>query len=141
MNPNLDRQPRQPPGRWPYPADDPTTRARKIALMYRAALGTTNPNLRDECDATAVSYGETWMIDRPQIIEPDQEITGDLAAELVHVSESTIRKWATMDHPEQPGRKLLPACGWSGRRRTYLAVNVLAAAAALRRAQHARRTA
>lgn len=120
-------------GRWPYPIDTPLDRARKIALMYRAHLGTANPNLRDQCDQTAASYGETWMLDRPDIIDPDREITGDLAAELAQTSESTIRKWASMEHPDKPGQPLLPAAGWAGRRRTYLAVNVLAAAATVRR--------
>lgn len=139
MNPNLDQQPRQPPGRWPYPTDNPTDRARKIALMYRAALGTANPSMRDQCDQTAQTFGETWAVERPQLIDPDRELTGDLAAELARVSESTIRKWATQTrHPEHPEQPLLKPFGRAGRRNTYLARDVLAAAAAIGRAQHAR---
>jgi hypothetical protein len=137
VNPSLDRQDDRP--RWPYPLDNPVDRARKVALMYRARLGALNPAARDECDQTAASFGETWMLDRPQLVDPNQELTGDQAAELVRVSESTIRKWATQtQHPEKPGERLLKPFGWDGRRRTYLAGAVLEAAAAMGRAQHER---
>jgi hypothetical protein len=139
MNPHLDRQSRQPPGRWPYPTDDATDRARRVALMYRErlrTLGTHGRAAADQCDEVAVGFGETWMVETPVVIDPDRELTGDLAAELVRVSESTIRKWATQtEHPEQPGQPLLKPFGWHGRRRTYLARDVLAAAVALARAR------
>lgn len=134
----LDRQPRQTPGPWPYPLDGEADRARKIALMYRAALGLANRAMRDECDATAAAYGETWMLDRPQIVDPESAVATAEAAALVRVDPQTIRRWACREHPERPGEPLLPRFKMRGRERTYLAVNVLAAAAAVRRAQHAR---
>jgi hypothetical protein len=139
MNPDLDRQPRQPPGRWPYPADDAATRARKVAMMYRAALGVNNWQLRDECDATAVGYGETWMLDRPDIVDPESEVTTAQAAELVNQTPRTIRDWACLEHPEQPGTPLLPRFKMRGRERTYLAGKVLEAAATVARTRHAKR--
>lgn len=125
-------------GRWPHPTDTALDRARKVALMYRAALGTCSPAMRDQCDATAAGFGETWMLDRPQLVDPDQALTTAQAAELVHVQPHTIRQWACRDHPDQPGQPLLPRFKRVGRERTYLARDVLAAAVAVRRTQHAR---
>lgn len=92
MNPNLDRQPRQPPGRWPYPGDSPLTRARKIALMYRAALGAANPNLRDECDATAAAYGETWVAPRLATHNDNDWLNPRDAADYLCTSPDNIRR-------------------------------------------------
>lgn len=125
-------------GRWPYPADSEADKLRRLVLMYRAALGTANPQMRDQCDQTAMSFGETWMLDRPHIVDPDQALTTAQAADLAQVQPHTIRQWACRDHPDQPGQPLLPRFKRVGRERTYLARDVLAAAAAVRRAQHAR---
>lgn len=136
MNPELDEQGRR--GTWPFPLDSEMDRARKVAMMYRARLRALNPAACDEADATAASFGEDWMLTRPQIIEPDQELTTATAAELVNVHVDTIRKWACMRHPEHPDQPLLPRFGRRGKETTYLAERVLAAAVAMRRAQHAR---
>lgn len=132
MNPNLDRQPRQNQRTWPNPVDTPLDRARKIAGMYRARLGALDPAARAECDATAASFGETWMLDQPDIIDPDRELTTIEAAELVNVPAQRIRKWAGLNHPEHADQPLLPRFKMRGRERTYLAANVLAAAALMR---------
>jgi hypothetical protein len=125
-------------GRWPHPYDDPTTIARKAALMYRARLGLADRKARDECDNILASYGQDWMLDRPQIVEPDAEVTTAEAADLVNVSKGVIRQWACKPHPEHPDRPLLPRAGFRGHDRTYKAVDVLAAAVAVRRARQSR---
>lgn len=125
-------------GRWPHPTDTALDRARKVALMYRAALGTCSPAMRDQCDQTAAGFGETWMLDRPQLVDPDQALTTAEAAELVRRTPKTIREWACQEHPERPGEPLLPRFKMRGRERTYLAQHVLAAAAAVARQRHAR---
>lgn len=131
MNPDLDRQDRRNP--WPWPIDTPLDRARKIAGMYRAHLHAAAPALCATVDNTAVSFGEDWMIEKPAIVDPEAELTTAQAAELIHVPIRRIRDWAQAEHPEKPGEPLLPRFKMRGRERTYLAINVLAAAAAIRR--------
>ncbi len=136
MNPDLDRQPRR--GAWPNPVDTALDRARRIAGMYRAQLRTLDLDACDRLDQTAASFGETWMLDKPDVLQPDKDMTTSEAAELVHVSEGTIRKWACWPHPTEPDRTLLPRYGVRNRERTYLAQHVLEAAALVARGQHAR---
>lgn len=137
MNPDLDRQDRTSQRQWPNPVDTPLDRARRIAGMYRTRLKALEPAACAEADAVAVSFGEGWMVDKPDIVEPDAELTTAQAAELVRVNIRRIRDWAQATHPEHPGEPLLPRFKMRGRERTYLAVHVLAAASAMRRYRHA----
>lgn len=136
MNPNLDRQ--NPGTRWPYPLDTALDRARKIAGMYRARLRALDVGACDVLDDTAVSFGEDWMVEKPDVVDPDAELTTAEAAELVRVHPDTIRKWACAQHPTDRNEPLLPRFKKRGRERTYLARHVLEAAAIVRRAQHTR---
>lgn len=90
MNPDLDRQPRQKPGRWPFPGDGPLVRARRVAQMYRAALGAANPAMRDQCDATAVGYGETWAVPRLVTYDDDDLLKPADAADYLCVSTNAL---------------------------------------------------
>jgi hypothetical protein len=139
MNPNLDQQPRHNQRLWPNPADTPLDRARRIAGMYRARLGALDAAARDECDHTAASFGEDWMLEKPDIIDPDRELTAAEAAELVHARPNTIHHWARLNHPDGTGRPLLPRFGWRGRERTFIAGKVLEAASLIGKGQHAAR--
>lgn len=134
MNPELDRQDRS--SLWAAATD--VERARRVALMYRTRLGTLDREACDEADQAAASVGETWMLDKLDILDADKELTTAEAAELAKVPIRRIRDWACLDHPEKPGEPLLPRFKMRGRERTYLAVHVLAAAAAVRRQRHAR---
>jgi hypothetical protein len=136
VNPDRDRQIRRNP--WPNPVDTPLDRARKIAGMYRSRLRALDTAACDVLDETAVSFGEDWMLERPDVVDPDRELTTSEAAELVHVHPDTVRKWACQPHPEHPDLPLLPRFKMRGRERTYLARHILEAAAAVRRAQHTR---
>ena len=131
MKAGYDDQPRR--GAWPNPVDTPLDRARRIAGMYRARLRALDPAAAADCDATAVGFGETWMLERPDIVEPNRELTTAEAAELVNTTPKRIREWACADHPDQPNTPLLPRFKMRGRERTYLAQHVLAAAALMRR--------
>lgn len=131
MKPGLNDQPRR--NAWPWPVDTPLDRARKVAGMYRHHLKAAAPALCGTLDDTVRGFGEDWLLDREEIIEPDQELTTAEAAELVRVPVERIRKWACADHPEKPGEPLLPRFKMRGKERTYLAEHVLAAAAAIRR--------
>ena len=135
MTPDLNHQDRG--NLWAGASD--VERARRIALMYRTRLRTLDRAACDDADSAAASVGETWMLEKLDILDPEKELTTAEAAELAKVPVRRIRDWACLDHPEKPGEPLLPRFKMRGRERTYLAVNVLAAAAALRRQQHARR--
>lgn len=132
MKPDYDRQTNP---RWPNHLDTPVHRARAVARMYRAHLRAVRPDLCDQADATAASFGEDWMLDRPEIIEPDRELTTAEAAALVNVTPQRIREWACLNHPLDPGRALLPRFAKRGRETVYLAGQVLEAAAVIRRAR------
>lgn len=136
MNPDLNKQDTK--NLWPNSVDTALDRARKIAGMYRARLRALDVGACDLLDDTAVSFGEDWMLEKPDIVDPLRQLTTTEAAELVHVHPDTIRKWACAQHPTEHGRMLLPRFKKRGRERTYLAGNVLEAAAIVRRAQQAR---
>lgn len=129
MIPNYDKQTNP---RWPSYLDNPTVRARAVARMYRAHLRAVRPDLADQADATAAGFGETWPLEREEVIEPDRELTTAEAAALVNVPPATIRKWACANHPDHDG-KLLPRFTRRGRETVYLAGRVLEAAALARR--------
>jgi hypothetical protein len=131
VKPGLNDQPSRNP--WPWAVDTDLDRARRVANMYRGRLKLAAPDSCDQADELMRTYGETWMLDKLDIIDPDAELTTAQAAELAKVPVERIRKWACADHPEKPGEALLPRFKKRGRERTYLAANVLAAAAAIRR--------
>lgn len=135
MRPGLDEQGRR--GEWPNPIDGPLERARKVAGMYRARLRALDRGACDDCDATAVGFGETWMLEKPDLVDRYTEWTTSEAAAEVHVSPGTIRKWACLAHPTEE-RALLPRLGGRNGERTYLARHVLEAAAIVARQQHAK---
>lgn len=117
------------PARWPWPKDNELTRRTKVAIAYRERLHVSNRVLCDALDDTMRAYGQFWIVPRLTVYAPDDEVTADLAAELVSRSESVIRRWASMPHPDDPSRVLLPRHGWDGPRRTYLVADVYEAAA------------
>ncbi len=90
MNPDLDRQPRQKPGRWPFPGDNALVRARKVAQMYRAALGLANPDMQQQCDDTAVGFGETWVAPRQVIYDDNDWLKPADAADFLCVSTAAL---------------------------------------------------
>jgi len=122
---------------WPWPDHQPVDRARRLAQAWRAIALRADPDAVQAVDQRAAMWGETWWRDREEHIDDDRELTTSEAAELVNVAPKTIRNWATLNHPEKPG-KLLPRFGRKGKETVYIAADVRAAAAALRRAQHRR---
>jgi hypothetical protein len=135
VNPDLDQQDQRNP--WPWPVDTPLDRARKIATMYRRHLATAAPAVCATVDEAAREFGETWMLEREDLVDADRELTTAEAAELVQVPIRRIREWSCATHPDDRTKPLLPRFKMRGRERTYLAQHVLAAAAAMRRWRHA----
>lgn len=91
MNPDPDRQPRQPSGRWPFPGDPPLVRARKLLHSCRALLHAANPALGQQFDEMALSFGETWAVPRVLTVCDDDWLTPAQAADLLCVSTARIR--------------------------------------------------
>lgn len=133
MNPERDQQPKRNP--WPGALDTPVGRARRIAGMYRAHLRALDATACDRLDETAVNFGETWMLDREDLIDDDQELTTAEAAAFVGVHPDTVRRWSTTKTPGGDGEVLLPRFGWRGRERTYIAAKVREAAIKARKGQ------
>lgn len=79
---------------WPFPADTPLERARRIARSYRNALLNTDP---DECrrlDDKATELGQAWV--RPLPVDPenlDALLTADQIGELFTIDPRTVRMW------------------------------------------------
>ncbi|PZG10295.1 hypothetical protein C1I95_28145 [Micromonospora craterilacus] len=130
MTPDHDK-PTNP--RWPNPLDEPLHRARAAGRMYRQLLRTARPDLCQQADDTLSSFGETWMLERPEVIEPDREVTTAEAAALANVTPLKIRKWASTDRKDQPGVRILPRFDKRGRETVYLAGHVLEAASLVKR--------
>jgi hypothetical protein len=105
---------------WPWPGDNATDRARKIANSLLALL----PDIeRDQAIVKARAVGETWLGANLLHWEIHDVVTTSQAAEIIHVRPSTIRKWHSEGHlPNHQGRKGL-----------YVVAHVLDCAAQRRR--------
>lgn len=119
---------------WPWPHDTALTRARRVALSYRAALRLNNRALCDQVDTALVERGESWVLEAEVTVEPDgmDAITTNEAAKLVHVPPHEVRRWATLKDPRNPGRMLLPRFRRKGKEMTYLVRDVHDAARFMR---------
>lgn len=106
---------------WPWPGDTPCDRARQIANSLLAQLPVQD---REAAVRRARALGETWLGANLLRWDSTDVITTAEAAELLHTSPATIRKWHS--------RGWLPNHG-TGR---YVVAQVLDCAAARRR-QHA----
>lgn len=89
MNPDRNNQPRR--SAWPYPGDSPLARARRIAHMYRQQLRTLNRATADRLDDTAVSFGETWVIESAVIYQDDDLLDPRDAAAYLCVTTDAVR--------------------------------------------------
>ncbi len=80
---------------WPFEREraNPTVRARRIAQMYRVALGEINPELRDQLDVTAEKYGESWVLNRAASYDDNDMVTARIAAEILCVSHVTVHRY------------------------------------------------
>lgn len=89
MNLDNNKQPRR--SEWPFPGDSPLARARRIAQMYRQALNTANPQLCNDVDETACSFGETWAVPRLVIHRDDDLLRPIHAADFLCISPDALR--------------------------------------------------
>lgn len=79
---------------WPFPADTPLERARRIAHSYRSALLNTDPEECRRLDDKAAELGQGWI--RPLQVDPDNLealLTADQIGELFTIDPRTVRMW------------------------------------------------
>lgn len=113
-------------GRWPWPGDTATDRARRIA---NSLLGLLPADERAQWTARAHALGETWLGEDLITWTPDEVVTTKQAARILHVKPGTIRKWHSLGY--------LPAKG----RGRYVVADVLDCAAERRRNRQQRQAA
>lgn len=117
---------RYPPQPWPWPADTPLERARRVALIYRNTL--IEHGLGDvahHLDRAMVRYGQGWIVPGPAVHAPDDLLTADLAADMMAVSRRTIYAWrergltvvSTPDGPRYRVRDVIAFAAEQRRRR------------------------
>lgn len=87
---------------WPFPADTPLERARRITHSYRNALMSIDPKLCRHLDERAVQVGQSWV--RPletDLVDLDEALTAEQVGEILGVAPRTVRMWGYRGHIER----------------------------------------
>lgn len=79
--------------RWPWPADSPLDRARRLLGSYRAALGKADPLACARIDEWALAHGQAWVVPAAWPYADDELITCQQVADLCHVEIRTVYHW------------------------------------------------
>jgi alkylhydroperoxidase/carboxymuconolactone decarboxylase family protein YurZ len=79
--------------RWPWPADTPTDRARRVAQSYRQALQRVAPATTAALDREFSALGETWVAPLLASVNLDEWVTIPTAAEYVGLTPAAVYKW------------------------------------------------
>ncbi|WP_072814293.1 helix-turn-helix domain-containing protein [Rhodococcus zopfii] len=116
---------------WPWPADTPLDRARRIAQSYREALAAIAPDRCAQLDDRAREYGQDWVTPQLVTFGMDDLLTAIEAAELAGVTAQVIYQWAYRGH--------LPRCAGPDGSTRYRAGDVLDHVARTRRRRAATR--
>lgn len=80
--------------RWPFPADTPTERARRIANSLLALIA--DDVERKRAVEQAHRYGETWLGATLLRFTPDDVVRPAEAAGLVDVTPAILRNWVRL---------------------------------------------
>jgi hypothetical protein len=78
---------------WPWAADTPLDRARRLALTYRAALATSAPDAAARIDAWARDHGQAWVDPIDWLPGDDELLTLAEVAHLCAVQIRTVYTW------------------------------------------------
>jgi hypothetical protein len=78
---------------WPWHADTPLERARRVVQMYRHALHDAAPAAAREADDRMERLGQTWAVPVVMHYDDDDLLTAALAADLMHVTVRTVYTW------------------------------------------------
>jgi hypothetical protein len=79
--------------RWPWPADTPLERARRLLRGYRDALTELAPSTAKRLDDWALEHGEMWVIGAAVTFDDDELLTLQEVADLVGVKTKTVYQW------------------------------------------------
>lgn len=94
---------------WPFPADTPLERARKVGQSYRTALMSVDPEHCRLLDQKAVEVGQGWV--RPfetEFADLNQLMTPDRVAEMFTLDPRTVRMWGYRGHVKVRGKEGRP---------------------------------
>lgn len=90
----MSRVARSGPLAWPWPADTPLDRSRRVAQSYRDALRRVDPDAAHALDTWAADYGEGWVCAQAWgDYDENKLLTLYEAAELANVRLRTIYQW------------------------------------------------
>lgn len=78
---------------WPWPADTPLDRARRVASTYRAALEAISPEQCASLDAWAEDHGQGWVAPSPWPYADEDLLTLQEVADACHVELRTVYRW------------------------------------------------
>jgi hypothetical protein len=101
---------RRPPDPWPWPADTPTERARRVARAYRDAYLAVAPEPCRDLDQRVQALGQPWIVPAVAQFTDDDLLTVDELADFCGVRPGTIDQWrarglSSVDTPD--GRRFL----------------------------------
>lgn len=85
---------------WPFPADGPLERSRRIAAGYRAALYEFSPEAAENLDRHFASFGESWVAPVESSDEEDL-VTAAEAEQHLGIPAHRVRTWTTRGHLER----------------------------------------
>lgn len=107
---------------WPWPEDTPLHQARRVANTLLKLLHDVDPLGAQIARSQIHTYGLTWLGSTLVTREPGDIVTTPEAAELLGVSEDTVRRWACTPHPDEhrAGEMLLRRAGRRGRHQTHV---------------------
>lgn len=80
-------------GRWPWPGDTPLDRARRVALSYRHALQGLDGDMCGDIDQQMENWGELWAVPRVELVDLDEWVTIDVAAQHVGLTAKAVYNW------------------------------------------------
>lgn len=81
------------PSAWPWPADTPLDRSRRVAQSYREALRLSVPDTADAIDAWAVDHGQGWVVGSTWDYDPNELLTLREVADRANVKLRTVYEW------------------------------------------------
>ena len=84
---------RRVPDPWPWPADTPLDRARRIAQSYRDALFAHKPAECEHLDRKAAELGQGWIIPQVLVHSADDQLNTEQVAEFCNVQPRTVDAW------------------------------------------------
>lgn len=84
---------RKPPDPWPWRADTPVERARRVAHGYREELARLAPDLCRRIDERCVRLGQSWVLPKVVAYHEDDLLTTDEVADVMGVQPGTVDQW------------------------------------------------